>query len=193
MIDKHTEKLARTFEEISAPPLMQLKAYEARSDALAAQSDAAGCGRANESARSIRYPGLALQTDVGHPGAAQQGEGAASAVPAQPRQLARVRPAQYHEALETLASAWRSWRACWRNLRSGGNLAQSGSAFFARGAPPLATVAGTNHRPLDRGAGHRGFELHHRDQHFATSPGCSRPASRSTCKAYWCRSSDTSS
>ena len=42
VIDKHTADLARTFDEISAPPLRQLKAYSARSDALAAQSDAAG-------------------------------------------------------------------------------------------------------------------------------------------------------
>jgi len=44
LIDKHTADLAQTFEEISAPPLKQLKAYSARSDALAAQSDAAGEG-----------------------------------------------------------------------------------------------------------------------------------------------------
>jgi uncharacterized membrane protein len=44
LIDKHTEQLARTFDEISAPPLKQLQAYAARSDALAAQSDAAGQG-----------------------------------------------------------------------------------------------------------------------------------------------------
>ena len=44
VIDKHTEELARTFDEISAPPLKQLKDYSARSDALAAQADAAGEG-----------------------------------------------------------------------------------------------------------------------------------------------------
>ncbi len=42
VVDKHTAELAQTFEEISAPPLKQLKAYSARSDALAAESDAAG-------------------------------------------------------------------------------------------------------------------------------------------------------
>jgi hypothetical protein len=44
VIDKHTEELARTFDQISAPPLKQLQAYSARSDALAAQSDAAAQG-----------------------------------------------------------------------------------------------------------------------------------------------------
>jgi uncharacterized membrane protein len=44
VIDKHTEELARTFDVISAPPLKRLKAYSARSDALAAQSDAAAQG-----------------------------------------------------------------------------------------------------------------------------------------------------
>ncbi|MEP6885888.1 MAG: mechanosensitive ion channel domain-containing protein [Gammaproteobacteria bacterium] len=44
VIDKHTANLAQTFDEISAPPLKQLKAYSARSDALAAQSEAAGDG-----------------------------------------------------------------------------------------------------------------------------------------------------
>lgn len=44
VIDKHTAQLARTFDQISAPPLKQLMAYSARSDALAAQSDAAGEG-----------------------------------------------------------------------------------------------------------------------------------------------------
>jgi uncharacterized membrane protein len=44
VIDKHTAELAQTFDQISAPPLKQLKVYSARSDALAAQSDAAGEG-----------------------------------------------------------------------------------------------------------------------------------------------------
>ncbi len=44
VIDQHTADLAQTFDEISAPPLRQLKAYSARSDALAAQSDAAAKG-----------------------------------------------------------------------------------------------------------------------------------------------------
>ncbi|MEP6546036.1 MAG: mechanosensitive ion channel domain-containing protein [Gammaproteobacteria bacterium] len=48
VIDKHTADLARTFDEISAPPLKQLKAYSARSDALTAQSDAPGDGTHKE-------------------------------------------------------------------------------------------------------------------------------------------------
>jgi small-conductance mechanosensitive channel len=44
VIDKHTAALAQTFDEISAPPLKQLKAYSARSDALAAQSESADSG-----------------------------------------------------------------------------------------------------------------------------------------------------
>ncbi len=48
VIDKHTAELAQTFDEISAPPLKQLKAYSARSDALAAQADAAGEGVSKE-------------------------------------------------------------------------------------------------------------------------------------------------
>ncbi len=41
-IDQHTADLAATFHRISAPPLTQLKAYSARSEALAAQADSAG-------------------------------------------------------------------------------------------------------------------------------------------------------
>jgi small-conductance mechanosensitive channel len=41
-IDQHTAALAQTFQTISAPPLKQLKAYSARSDALASQADNAG-------------------------------------------------------------------------------------------------------------------------------------------------------
>jgi small-conductance mechanosensitive channel len=41
-IDQHTAALAETFQTISAPPLKQLKAYSARSDALASQADNAG-------------------------------------------------------------------------------------------------------------------------------------------------------
>ena len=44
LIDQHTAALAHIFDETSAPPLKQLKIYSARSDALAAQSDAAGAG-----------------------------------------------------------------------------------------------------------------------------------------------------
>ncbi|HWJ35393.1 MAG TPA: mechanosensitive ion channel family protein [Steroidobacteraceae bacterium] len=39
VIDRHTGALAQTFQTISAPPLTQLKAYSARSDALASQAD----------------------------------------------------------------------------------------------------------------------------------------------------------
>jgi small-conductance mechanosensitive channel len=42
VVDEHTAALAATFEKISAQPLKQLKAYSARSDALAAQADSAG-------------------------------------------------------------------------------------------------------------------------------------------------------
>jgi small-conductance mechanosensitive channel len=42
VVDEHTAALAATFEKISAQPLKQLKAYSARSDALAAQADNAG-------------------------------------------------------------------------------------------------------------------------------------------------------
>jgi Mechanosensitive ion channel len=41
-IDRHTSELAQTFQKISAAPLTQLKAYAARSDALAKQADSAG-------------------------------------------------------------------------------------------------------------------------------------------------------
>lgn len=44
LITRHTAALAQTFEKISAPPLAQLKAYSARSEALAAQADNAGSG-----------------------------------------------------------------------------------------------------------------------------------------------------
>ncbi len=40
-IDQHTAELAQTFRQISTPPLTRLKAYSARSDALAAQADSA--------------------------------------------------------------------------------------------------------------------------------------------------------
>lgn len=40
-IDRHTAELAGTFQKISAAPLDQLKAFSARSDALAAQADSA--------------------------------------------------------------------------------------------------------------------------------------------------------
>ena len=39
LIDQHTAALAETFHKISGPPLQQLNAYSARSDALAAQAD----------------------------------------------------------------------------------------------------------------------------------------------------------
>ena len=39
LIDRHTAELAATFQKISAPPLKQLKAYSARSEALANQAD----------------------------------------------------------------------------------------------------------------------------------------------------------
>jgi small-conductance mechanosensitive channel len=39
LVDKHTAALAHTFQDISGPPLKQLNAYSARSDALAAQAD----------------------------------------------------------------------------------------------------------------------------------------------------------
>jgi len=42
VIDRHTAALAQTFKKISAPPLQQLQAFSARSDALAAQADSAG-------------------------------------------------------------------------------------------------------------------------------------------------------
>ncbi len=42
VVDKHTAELAATFQKISAPPLKQLRAYSARSDALASQADNAG-------------------------------------------------------------------------------------------------------------------------------------------------------
>ncbi len=41
-IDRRTAALAQTFQKLSAPPLQQLKAFIARSDALAAQADSAG-------------------------------------------------------------------------------------------------------------------------------------------------------
>lgn len=41
-IDRRTAVLAQTFQKLSAPPLQQLKALIARSDALAAQADTAG-------------------------------------------------------------------------------------------------------------------------------------------------------
>jgi hypothetical protein len=41
VIDRRTADLARTFEQISAPPLKQLQALSARSDALAKQADSA--------------------------------------------------------------------------------------------------------------------------------------------------------
>ncbi|MDP9082441.1 MAG: mechanosensitive ion channel family protein [Pseudomonadota bacterium] len=41
VIDQHTAELAKTFQRISAPPLTQLKAYSARSEALASQADGA--------------------------------------------------------------------------------------------------------------------------------------------------------
>jgi small-conductance mechanosensitive channel len=44
VIDRRTAALARTFTEISAPPLARLKGYSARSDALAAQADTANSG-----------------------------------------------------------------------------------------------------------------------------------------------------
>jgi hypothetical protein len=44
LITRHTAALAQTFEKISTPPLTQLKAYSARSEALAAQADNAGSG-----------------------------------------------------------------------------------------------------------------------------------------------------
>jgi Mechanosensitive ion channel len=39
LVDNHTAALAHTFKNISGPPLKQLNAYSARSDALAAQAD----------------------------------------------------------------------------------------------------------------------------------------------------------
>ncbi len=42
VIDRRTAALAETFKKISAPPLKQLQAFSARSDALAAQADHAG-------------------------------------------------------------------------------------------------------------------------------------------------------
>ena len=42
LIDRNTAALAATFQKISAPPLQQLKAYSARSDALASQADSVG-------------------------------------------------------------------------------------------------------------------------------------------------------
>jgi hypothetical protein len=39
LVDQHTAALAHTFRDISGPPLKQLNAYSARSDALAAQAD----------------------------------------------------------------------------------------------------------------------------------------------------------
>ncbi|MDP8985903.1 MAG: mechanosensitive ion channel family protein, partial [Pseudomonadota bacterium] len=39
VVDQHTARLAATFQKISAPPLNQLRAYSARSDALASQAD----------------------------------------------------------------------------------------------------------------------------------------------------------
>jgi small-conductance mechanosensitive channel len=44
VIDGRTAALAQTLQKLSEPPLMQLKAYEARSEALAAQADNAGSG-----------------------------------------------------------------------------------------------------------------------------------------------------
>src|ERR1700688_5001019 len=44
LISQHTVALAQTFAKISEEPLKQLKTYEARSDALAAQADNAGSG-----------------------------------------------------------------------------------------------------------------------------------------------------
>ena len=41
-VDRHTASLAQTFRTLSAEPLAQLKAFTARSDALAAQADGAG-------------------------------------------------------------------------------------------------------------------------------------------------------
>ena len=41
-VDQHTAQLAATFQKISASPLDQLRAYSARSDALASQADNAG-------------------------------------------------------------------------------------------------------------------------------------------------------
>ncbi|MDP9008453.1 MAG: mechanosensitive ion channel family protein [Pseudomonadota bacterium] len=41
LVDQHTASLAKTFLQVSDLPLKQLKAYSARSDALAAQADAA--------------------------------------------------------------------------------------------------------------------------------------------------------
>ena len=44
VIDRRTAALAQTFQTLGEPPLKQLKAYEARSEALAAQADSAGSG-----------------------------------------------------------------------------------------------------------------------------------------------------
>src|SRR5207344_1006978 len=48
LVDKHTAALAHTFQDISGPPLKQLNAYSARSDALAAQADHAEGGALKE-------------------------------------------------------------------------------------------------------------------------------------------------
>jgi hypothetical protein len=48
LVDQHTAALAHTFENISGPPLKQLNAYSARSDALAAQADHAEGGALKE-------------------------------------------------------------------------------------------------------------------------------------------------
>ena len=49
-IDRHTASLAQTFRTLSVPPLAQLKAFTARSDALAAQADGAG----NDALKELR-------------------------------------------------------------------------------------------------------------------------------------------
>jgi Mechanosensitive ion channel len=48
LVDRHTAALAHTFQDISGPPLKQLHAYSARSDALAAQADHAESGALKE-------------------------------------------------------------------------------------------------------------------------------------------------
>ena len=48
LVDQHTAALAHTFQDLSGPPLKQLHAYSARSDALAAQADHAESGALRE-------------------------------------------------------------------------------------------------------------------------------------------------
>ena len=48
LVDAHTAALAQTFRTLSGPPLTQLNAYAARSDALAAQADHAESGALKE-------------------------------------------------------------------------------------------------------------------------------------------------